>query len=73
MWRLPLTVWALLVTAILGVLSFPVLFSGVMLLIFDRSLGTSFWNEIACRRTILSRVGGSPILYQHLFWFLGHP
>lgn len=74
MWRLPLTVWALLITAILGVLSFPVLFSGVMLLIFDRGLGTSFYlSEIVVGGQILDRVGGSPILYQHLFWFLGHP
>ncbi|HND86722.1 MAG TPA: cbb3-type cytochrome c oxidase subunit I [Saprospiraceae bacterium] len=74
MWRMPMTMWAIFVTAILGVLSFPVLFSGVMLLIFDRSLGTSFYlSDIVVGGQILDRVGGSPILFQHLFWFLGHP
>ncbi|MBP7273812.1 MAG: cbb3-type cytochrome c oxidase subunit I [Saprospiraceae bacterium] len=74
MWRMPLTIWAFLVTAILGLLSFPVLVSGFFLLIFDRSLGTSFYlSDIYIGGQALDRVGGSPILYQHLFWFLGHP
>jgi len=74
MWRLPLPIWAILITAILGVLSFPVLFSGLLLLMFDRSMGTSFYlSEIVVGGQILDRIGGSPILYQHLFWFLGHP
>jgi cytochrome c oxidase subunit 1 len=74
MWRMPLTVWALLVTAILGILSFPVLVSGFFLLMFDRGMGTSFYlSEIFVNGHALQNVGGSPILYQHLFWFLGHP
>ncbi|MEM7102650.1 MAG: cbb3-type cytochrome c oxidase subunit I [Bacteroidota bacterium] len=74
MWRMPLTVWAFLVTAILGLLSFPVLVSAIFLLVFDRSFGTSFFlAEIFIQGEALERVGGSPILYQHLFWFLGHP
>ncbi len=74
LWRLPLTVWALLVTAILGILSFPVLVSGFFLLMFDRGMGTSFYlSEIFVNGHALENVGGSPILYQHLFWFLGHP
>ncbi|MCC6412183.1 MAG: cbb3-type cytochrome c oxidase subunit I [Saprospiraceae bacterium] len=74
MWRMPLTIWAFFVTAILGLLSFPVLLSGVFLLMFDRSMGTSFYlNEIVVGGEVLDRIGGSPILYQHLFWFLGHP
>lgn len=74
MTRLPLTIWAFFVTAILGVLSFPVLFSAALLLIFDRSLGTSFYlSDILVAGELLSNSGGSPILYQHLFWFLGHP
>lgn len=74
LWRMPLPMWAILVTAILGVLSFPVLLSGVLLLMFDRSMGTSFYlSEIVVGGQILDRIGGSPILYQHLFWFLGHP
>jgi cytochrome c oxidase subunit 1 len=74
MTRLPLTIWAFFVTAILGVLSFPVLFSASLLLIFDRSFGTSFYlSDIMVAGEVLSNQGGSPILFQHLFWFLGHP
>lgn len=74
MTRLPLTIWAFFVTAILGVLSFPVLFSAALLLIFDRSFGTSFYlSDILVSGELLTNQGGSPILYQHLFWFLGHP
>ena len=75
MTRMPLTIWAFLFTAILGILSFPVLFGGSLLLVFDRSFGTSFYlNEIpADLAGGIERVGGSPILFQHLFWFLGHP
>lgn len=74
MWNLPLTIWAFLITAIIGLLSFPVLVSGFLLLIFDRSMGTSFYlSDIFIAGKALENVGGSPILYQHLFWFLGHP
>lgn len=74
MWRLPLTIWALFITAIIGLLSFPVLVSGFLLLMLDRSLGTSFYlSEIYTNGQALDYAGGSPVLYQHLFWFLGHP
>lgn len=74
MTRLPLTIWALFFTAVLGVLSFPVLLSGAILLLFDRNLGTSFYlSDIVINGQILPNEGGSAILYQHLFWFLGHP
>ncbi|HXH98915.1 MAG TPA: cbb3-type cytochrome c oxidase subunit I, partial [Sphingobacteriaceae bacterium] len=74
MTRMPLTMWALFFTAILGVLSFPVLLSGAILLLFDRNLGTSFYlSDIVINGKILPNEGGSPILFQHLFWFLGHP
>ena len=74
MTRMPLTIWALLFTAILGVLSFPVLLSGAILLLFDRNLGTSFFlSDIYINGKILPNEGGSAILFQHLFWFLGHP
>jgi cytochrome c oxidase subunit 1 len=74
MTRMPLTMWALLFTAILGVLAFPVLLSGFVLLIFDRNFGTSFYlSEIFIAGKALPNIGGSAILYQHLFWFLGHP
>lgn len=72
--RLPLTIWAFFLTAIIGVLSFPVLLSAALLLIFDRSFGTSFYlSDIYINGHALDNVGGSPILFQHLFWFLGHP
>lgn len=72
--RLPLTIWAFMLTAILGLLSFPVLFAAALLLIFDRSFGTSFFlSQIFINGEALPNIGGSPILYQHLFWFLGHP
>src|SRR5215813_4897437 len=74
MTRLPLTIWALFFTAVLGVLSFPVLLSGFILLLFDRNLGTSFYlSDIFIGGQALPNEGGSAILYQHLFWFLGHP
>ena len=74
MLRLPLTIWAFLITAILGVLSFPVLVSAVVLLLMDRSMGTAFYlSDIFIGGEALDVTGGSPILYQHLFWFLGHP
>jgi len=72
--RMPLTIWAFFVTAILGVLSFPVLLSAALLLMFDRMLGTSFYlDSIFIGGEPLAQTGGSPILYEHLFWFLGHP
>jgi len=74
MTRLPLTIWAFFVTAILGVLSFPVLLSAALLLIFDRSMGTSFYlSDLFINGELLQNQGGSPILFEHLFWFLGHP
>ncbi|HTC01744.1 MAG TPA: cbb3-type cytochrome c oxidase subunit I [Ferruginibacter sp.] len=74
MTRMPLTMWAIFFTAVLGVLSFPVLLSGAILLLFDRNLGTSFFlSDIVINGKILPNEGGSPILFQHLFWFLGHP
>lgn len=74
MTKLPLTIWAFFLTAILGLLAFPVLFSAALLLIFDRSFGTSFFlSDIYIAGEALSNTGGSPILFQHLFWFLGHP
>jgi cytochrome c oxidase subunit 1 len=74
MTRLPLTVWAFFVTAIIGVVSFPVLLSAALLLIFDRSFGTSFFlSDIYIAGEVLHYQGGSPVLFEHLFWFLGHP
>lgn len=72
--RLPLTIWAFFLTAVIGLLSFPVLFAAALLLVFDRSFGTSFYlSDIYVAGEALPNTGGSPVLYQHLFWFLGHP
>lgn len=74
MTRLPLTIWAFFLTAIIGVVSFPVLLSAALLLIFDRGFGTSFYlSDIYIGGQVLEHNGGSPILFEHLFWFLGHP
>ncbi len=74
MTKMPLTIWAFFFTAVLGVLSFPVLLSGFVLLLFDRHGGTSFYlSELFVQGKVLPNEGGSAILYQHLFWFLGHP
>ena len=74
MTRLPLTIWAFFVTAIIGVVSFPVLLAAALLLIMDRSFGTSFFlSDIFIQGEVLHYQGGSPVLFEHLFWFLGHP
>lgn len=74
MTRLPLTVWSFFVTALVGLVSFPVLFSAALMLIMDRSFGTSFFlSDIYIAGEVLHHQGGSPVLFEHLFWFLGHP
>ncbi|MEX0967981.1 MAG: cbb3-type cytochrome c oxidase subunit I [Bacteroidia bacterium] len=75
MTKLPLTIWALFLTAVLGLLTFPVLFAAALLLIFDRTLNTAFFlSDIWINGApLIDQTGGSSILWQHLFWFLGHP
>jgi cytochrome c oxidase subunit 1 len=74
MTRLPLTIWAFFITAVIGVISFPVLLSAALMLIMDRSFGTSFFlSDIYLAGEVLNYQGGSPVLFEHLFWFLGHP
>jgi cytochrome c oxidase subunit 1 len=75
MMRLPLTQWSLLITAILGLLAFPVLLAAGILLIFDRTGGTSFFIPagVIMNQVALDHSGGHPLLWQHLFWFFGHP
>lgn len=72
--RLPLTTWSLFFTAILGLLSFPVLITAFIFLLADRIGETSFYlDDIFIGGELLHYDGGNPVLYQHLFWFLGHP
>jgi cytochrome c oxidase subunit 1 len=74
--KMPLTCWTWLVTAILGLLGFAVLLAAGVLLLLDRTAGTSFFlpSGLFINDTILTNhKGGSPLLWQHLFWFFGHP
>ncbi|MFQ5767569.1 MAG: cbb3-type cytochrome c oxidase subunit I, partial [Acidobacteriota bacterium] len=73
--RMPLTVWAWFTTAILSLLAFPVLLGGGVLLLMDRIGGTSFFVPagLVVAGTPVDHHGGSPILWQHMFWFFGHP
>ena len=75
MMRMPLTVWSWFITAILGLLAFGVLLAGGILLLMDRSVGTSFFvpGGLVISEQIIPHKGGSPLLWQHLFWFFGHP
>jgi cytochrome c oxidase subunit I len=74
MMRMPLTCWSWFITAILGLLAFGVLLSGGILLLMDRNLGTSFYVPlVVVNGQIMGHKGGSPLLWQHLFWFFGHP
>jgi cytochrome c oxidase subunit 1 len=73
--RLPLTCWAWFVTAVLGLLSFAVLLAACALLVLDRVGGTSFFVPagLIVSDKVMPHSGGSPLLWQHLFWFFGHP
>jgi cytochrome c oxidase subunit 1 len=72
--RMPLTCWAWFITAILGLLAFGVLLSGGILLLMDRNLGSSFFVTLGTvNGQLTGHRGGSPLLWQHLFWFFGHP
>jgi cytochrome c oxidase subunit 1 len=74
MMRMPLTVWSWFITAILGLLAFGVLLSAGILLLLDRNMGTSFYVPlVVVNGQVLGHKGGSPLLWQHLFWFFGHP
>jgi cytochrome c oxidase subunit 1 len=75
MMRMPLTMWAMFLVAVLGLLSFPALTAGALMLLFDRHFGTSFFvpGGLTLSGQLVEHQGGSPLLWQHLFWFLGHP
>jgi cytochrome c oxidase subunit 1 len=73
--RMPLTVWTLLVSSILAIIAFPALTAAAIMLLFDRHGGTSFFlpEGMVLGGQVLAYEGGTPLLFQHLFWFLGHP
>src|SRR5579863_10394608 len=73
--RMPLTCWNWFVTAILSLLAFSVLFAALLLILFDRLGGTSFFVPagLLVADEAIRHSGGSPLLWQHLFWFFGHP
>ncbi len=72
--RLPLTVWGIFTATVMALLAFPALFVGCVMMLFDRLLGTSFFMpSLVSLGEQMKTGGGSPILWQHLFWFFGHP
>ncbi len=75
MMRLPVTIWTMFMAAILGLLAFPPLTAAAIMLLFDRHGGTSFFLPAGLffGNKLLPHAGGTPLLWQHLFWFLGHP
>ena len=71
---MPLTIWGIFMATILALLAFPALFVSAIMMILDLTLGTSFFMPaIVSKGQQLSYSGGSPLLFQHLFWFFGHP
>jgi cytochrome c oxidase subunit I len=75
MGRLPLTIWGIFITAILALLSFPVLIAAMVMMLLDRLGGTSFFtpSNIQIAGQVLRNRGGDALLWQHMFWFFGHP
>jgi cytochrome c oxidase subunit I len=72
--RMPLTIWGIFMATILALLAFPALFVSAIMMLFDKLLGTSFFMPaILSMGEQMGHEGGSPILFQHLFWFFGHP
>ncbi|MGQ2919210.1 cbb3-type cytochrome c oxidase subunit I [Agrobacterium deltaense] len=72
--RMPLTIWGIFTATVMALLAFPALFVAAVMMLFDRLLGTSFFMpSIVEMGEQLKQGGGSPILFQHLFWFFGHP
>ena len=72
--RMPLTVWGIFTATVMALLAFPALFVACVMMMFDRLLGTSFFMPALVEMgEQLNYGGGSPILFQHLFWFFGHP
>ncbi len=74
MMRLPLSVWGIVMATVLALLAFPALFVGAVMMLFDRLLGSSFFMPaVVSMGQHLDYAGGSPVLFQHIFWFFGHP
>jgi len=75
MFRLPMTTWTLFIASVIGLLAFPPLTAAAVLLLCDRELGTAFFQPagLVFGDQVLAGGGGTPLLWQHLFWFLGHP
>ena len=72
--RMPLTIWGIFTATVLALFAFPALFVGAIMMTLDRLIGTSFFMPLMVEMgELLSYDGGSPILFQHLFWFFGHP
>ncbi|MDH6234944.1 cytochrome c oxidase subunit 1 [Mesorhizobium soli] len=72
--RLPLTVWGIFTATVMALLAFPALFVACVMMLFDRLIGSSFFMPaVVDMGTPLDHNGGSPLLWQHLFWFFGHP
>jgi len=72
--RMPLSVWGIFVATVLGLFAFPALFVAAIMMTFDNLLGTSFFlPAMVSLGETLDHSGGSPVLFQHLFWFFGHP
>ncbi len=72
--RMPLTIWGIFTATVLGILAFPALLVSAIMMILDKTLGTSFFMPVLVSLgESLEYTGGSPILFQHLFWFFGHP
>jgi cytochrome c oxidase subunit 1 len=72
--RMPLSVWGIFIASVMALFAFPALFAGGVMLLFDNLLGTSFFiPAVTLLGQQLPREGGNPLLFQHLFWYFGHP
>src|SRR3546814_4697594 len=72
--RMPLSVWGIFTASVMGLLAFPALFVAAIMMLFDHFAGTSFFMPtMQSMGAITDTQGGSPLLFQHLFWFFGHP
>ena len=72
--RMPLSIWGIFMATVLGLLAFPALFVSAVMMILDKTIGTSFFMPaVSSLGEQLDYSGGSPLLFQHLFWFFGHP